>query len=105
MSSWRPYSITPAMALQTTSFALSNSYSFVSDHFSWVTSVSILVILLLIRRLEMRRHLPYPPGPKPLPFLGNIRDIPTVTPWLTYTNWRKQYGESDKTKEVLRIIS
>ncbi|KAF7288548.1 Cytochrome P450 [Mycena chlorophos] len=35
-------------------------------------------------------YLPYPPGPRPLPLVGN--KIPTVFPWLTYTEWGNQYG-------------
>ncbi|KAF9228060.1 cytochrome P450 [Gyrodon lividus] len=35
-------------------------------------------------------HLP--PGPKPLPFLGNILDVDLERPWLTYSVWRKKYG-------------
>ena len=36
--------------------------------------------------------VPFPPGPPPLPILGNIRDIPSKQPWLTYTQWGDQYG-------------
>lgn len=36
--------------------------------------------------------LPLPPGPKGLPVLGNILDIPIEQEWLTYTDWGKKYG-------------
>ncbi|KAF7374575.1 Cytochrome p450 [Mycena sanguinolenta] len=39
-----------------------------------------------------RRQLPFPPGPSPHPIIGNLRDIPTKLPWLTYTKWGIQYG-------------
>ncbi|KAG1730688.1 cytochrome P450 [Suillus paluster] len=34
-----------------------------------------------------------PPGPRLLPFLGNILDIDVARPWLTYAEWGKQYGD------------
>ena len=36
--------------------------------------------------------LPYPPGPKPYPLLGNILEMPTSYPWLKYTEWAEIYG-------------
>jgi hypothetical protein len=33
-----------------------------------------------------------PPGPVPIPFLGNIFDIPAETYWVTYNEWAKKYG-------------
>ncbi|KDQ58237.1 hypothetical protein JAAARDRAFT_686209 [Jaapia argillacea MUCL 33604] len=37
--------------------------------------------------------LPYPPGPKPDPVIGNLRQIPKKKQWVTYQQWGKQYGE------------
>ena len=38
--------------------------------------------------------LPKPPGPKPLPLLGNVFDLPTRQLWLAVTDWSKIYGVS-----------
>jgi hypothetical protein len=49
---------------------------------------------------------PLPPGPAPLPFLGNIRDLPAKHEWLTYAEWTKQYGAGPLLvlAETLRLI-
>ncbi|KAG1759313.1 cytochrome P450 [Suillus occidentalis] len=42
---------------------------------------------------EKRKVLPLPPGPRPIPIIGNIRGIAINAPWLAYTEWGKQYGD------------
>lgn len=32
------------------------------------------------------------PGPRGLPFIGNMLDFPTTEPWFVWEKWRKQYG-------------
>jgi hypothetical protein len=54
--------------------------------------VSSLVVFLAIRDYQMRRGLPYPPGPPPLPLLGNLFDIPKEFSWLSYSQLSKKYG-------------
>lgn len=34
-----------------------------------------------------------PPGPRRLPFLGNLFDIPTEQEWLTFSKWGQRWGE------------
>lgn len=36
---------------------------------------------------------PVPPGPKPLPLLGNILDLTAKELWLRVTGWARQYGD------------
>ncbi|KAH7921033.1 cytochrome P450 [Leucogyrophana mollusca] len=53
---------------------------------------------LLYARYDSKRRanpsgLPLPPGPRPLPFLGNILNLNLFEPWLSYTQWRKTYGD------------
>ncbi|KAG1743483.1 cytochrome P450 [Suillus lakei] len=43
--------------------------------------------------MEKRKVLPLPPGPRPIPIIGNIRGIDINAAWLGYTEWGKQYGD------------
>ena len=51
-----------------------------------------LVAFLVVRGYRRRSGLPYPPGPRPLPFIGNLFDIPKESSWLEYTQMSKKYG-------------
>lgn len=59
------------------------------------TATAALVIVLcylIITRITKRGT--YPPGPKKLPILGNILDVPTEVNWDMLTSWKEKYGES-----------
>jgi hypothetical protein len=66
----------------------------------YLPSIVLPIILFAVARLlkggKGWSQLPFPPGPKPRFITGNLRDIPTELPWLTYTEWGKQYGAPKK---------
>ncbi|EIW75777.1 cytochrome P450 [Coniophora puteana RWD-64-598 SS2] len=39
-----------------------------------------------------KQPAPYPPGPKPVPLLGNVRDLTAKELWLVAEKWAKEYG-------------
>ncbi|KAG8956070.1 hypothetical protein FRC00_005139, partial [Tulasnella sp. 408] len=61
-------------------------------------AATVLVVIseqILRKRREKRRNpegLPYPPGPRQLPFVGNAFDMPLSKAPLTYGKWFDQYG-------------
>ncbi|KAF9243459.1 cytochrome P450 [Melanogaster broomeanus] len=60
--------------------------------FSLLSVSAVAVLARYVRRKEAR-VLNLPPGPKGLPLLGNILDINTSEPWLTFTQWAASYGD------------
>ncbi|KAF7348420.1 hypothetical protein MSAN_01796300 [Mycena sanguinolenta] len=66
-----------------------------SAHYLLAVAVSavLLAVAGLLRQWKATSRLPFPPGPKPRFLVGNLFDIPTETPWITYTEWGKQYGD------------
>lgn len=55
-------------------------------------SLALVVIVVLVRDIIWYRNLP--PGPTPLPFVGNRNQIPKVKPWLQMAKWAEEYGIS-----------
>ncbi|KAJ6559693.1 cytochrome P450 [Mycena capillaripes] len=63
----------------------------VTNSFLWVV-ITAPVLYLTWLSITFRRNLPLPPGPKKLPLLGNILDMPYARPWETCMEWSKTYG-------------
>ncbi|KAI0253751.1 cytochrome P450 [Lactifluus subvellereus] len=63
--------------------------SLVSVLFAALSSIAALWAICDHRR---RGGLPYPPGPRSLPIIGNLLDIPKEFSWLAYTRFSKKHG-------------
>ena len=62
-----------------------------------ITIVDLIVLLSFVFALsiirDLRRRKGCPPGPRPLPIIGNLLDIPRESSWLAYAEFSKTYGE------------
>lgn len=54
----------------------------------------VLLSLLIIKAFFLKAKTPrLPPGPKGLPLVGNILDMPSEKEWLTFAKWGELYGD------------
>ncbi|KAL7282185.1 hypothetical protein ACG7TL_003654 [Trametes sanguinea] len=57
-------------------------------------AAAILVAVILLNRLfTKKRQGPLPPGPKGLPLIGNMLDMPASHEWKTFAQWGEQWGD------------
>ncbi|KAJ7162570.1 cytochrome P450 [Mycena crocata] len=54
---------------------------------------AVACVLLLLKRLLAPKQVPLPPGPKGLPLVGNVFDMPSSREWLTFSNWADAWGD------------
>lgn len=62
------------------------------DH-AIIVGLSVVFIALLGKQW-LRVKGPLPPGPRGLPFVGNLFDFNPKEPWGRFAEWHETYGEA-----------
>lgn len=57
----------------------------------WVLTLLAFVTLWIVHGW---RRVPLPPGPRGLPLIGSLLQLPRNKEWLQYNEWAKEYGMS-----------
>lgn len=52
-----------------------------------------LALFILVRLFSSKQPAPLPPGPRGLPLLGNVLDMPSAQEWLTFAKWGETWGD------------
>ncbi|KAL4890032.1 cytochrome P450 [Aspergillus ambiguus] len=65
---------------------------FLSQSPVWGAVCVIVLILLSIVAHDVLLWNRLPPGPSPLPFIGNKFHLPSKHPWIKFREWSKTYG-------------
>ncbi|CAL1703245.1 unnamed protein product [Somion occarium] len=59
----------------------------------------------LRKRNDDQKSLPYPPGPSPLPVLGNLFDMPQEMPWLSFSSMAEKFVHLRALNQHIIIVS
>ena len=75
-----------------------------------VPTVILGYVTFVYNRTQTKRRtnasgLPLPPGPRGLPFVGNVFDMPQTHNWLKVAEWKEKYGKSPVHVEATRVLT
>ena len=81
------------------SSVISSAIGLLGIHPYYKQAALFSIIVMLFRQLKKSKDgsnpngLPFPPGPKGYPLIGNVFDMPVHEPYVVFDEWRKTYGK------------
>jgi len=63
----------------------------------------VALFVVWVDRRNRRSKLPLPPGPKKLPIVGNLFDIPEGEQWIQYHEWSQEFGGTLFTTSLVHL--
>ncbi|KAF2019858.1 cytochrome P450 [Aaosphaeria arxii CBS 175.79] len=58
--------------------------------YAWLSLILVIPVVTLLHDIWVWMRMP--PGPTPLPFVGNKFQLPQKSPWIQFQDWSKKYG-------------
>ncbi|OJT04437.1 O-methylsterigmatocystin oxidoreductase [Trametes pubescens] len=59
----------------------------------WLVVIGVFTLLFALVQARKKKNGALPPGPKPLPIVGNVLDLTARELWVRATQWAKSYGD------------
>ena len=89
-----------------------DSHSFLHPHlleviapamalFMFLDIALFALMLVLLKGLMSKKSIPLPPGPRKLPLLENLLDMPTTHEWFKFAEWGEKWGTFPPTYSLI----